>query len=243
MTVKSLEPDGCDTLVTSNLSTRIFMYPVYHRTHENATDRSKQNEISQNFFNCFSDIPVNANRSVGNFVGTEHLAAIDAGVGRAGIFRGHLPKGILDDDRRVIPDTEFEKQYLLSLTGAQEVCIPPRRRVPALVLDKPVVRAKIHGQGLSAVRTARDERRRNFHVLLLCDHLPDNRFIVPCLLTARLTALKQPVVALRVKQPLFVEACLLKAVVNIRRDDKIVLVLYKTKQFFIDPASACPYSD
>ena len=115
------------------------MYPVYHRTHENATAKSKQNEISQDFFKYFSDILIDADRPVGNFVGTEHLAAVDTGVSRAGILRGHLPKGILDDDRRVIPDTEFEKQYLLSLTGAQEVYIPPRRLVPALVLDKPVV--------------------------------------------------------------------------------------------------------
>ena len=110
------------------------MCSVYHRTHENATAKSKQNEISQNFFKYFSDIPVNANRSVGNLVGREPLAAVDTGVGRAGIFRGHLPEGIFDDDGRVIPDTEFEKQYLLSLTGAQEVCIPLRRRVPALDL-------------------------------------------------------------------------------------------------------------
>ena len=201
---------------------------------KNATAKSKQNELSQNFFDCFSDIPVNANRSVGDLIRTEHLAAVDTGVSRAGILRCHLPEGILDDDRRVIPDAEFEKQYLLSLTGAQEVCIPPRRRVPAIVLDKPVVRTKIHSQGVAAVRTARDERRRNFHVLLLCDHLPDNRFIVPCLLTARLAALKQSVVALRVKQPLFVKSRLLKAVVNIRCDDKTVLVLHKTEQFFID---------
>ena len=84
------------------------------------------------------------------------------------------------------------------------------------------------------MRTARDKFRRNFHVFLLCDHLSDYRFIVPCLLTTRFTALKQSVVALRVKQPLFIKARLLKAVINIRRDNKIVLVLHKTKQFFID---------
>ena len=73
------------------------MYPVYHGSHENATAKSKLNETSQNFFNCFSDIPINANRSVGNFVGTEYLAAVDAGVSRAGILRRHLPEGVLDD--------------------------------------------------------------------------------------------------------------------------------------------------
>ena len=86
-----------------------------------------------------SDVLVNADRSVGNFIGTERITAVDTGVGGAGIFRSHLPKGVLDDDGRVVADAEFEKQYLLSLSRAQEVCIPPRRRVPALVLDKPVV--------------------------------------------------------------------------------------------------------
>ena len=86
-----------------------------------------------------SDVLVHADRSVGNLVGTEHLAAVDTGISRAGISRCHLPKGIFDDDGRVVADAEFEKQYLLPLSCVQEVCIPLRRRVPTLVLNKPVV--------------------------------------------------------------------------------------------------------
>ena len=62
------------------------------------------------------------------------------------------------------------------------------------------------------------------------DHRADGFLVVKRLLTARLTALKQAVVALRVEKMLFVKARLLEAVVDVRRDDKIVLVPHQLEQ-------------
>ena len=99
--------------------------------------------------------------------------------------------------------------------------------MPALVLHKRIITAEIHGQRFAAVGTDRKKFARNFHILLPCDHFPDRGFVLKSFLTARLTALEQTIIALRVKQPLFVKACFLKAVVNIRCDDKIILVLHQ----------------
>ena len=74
---------------------------------------------------------------------------------------------------------------------------------------------------------------RNTHVFLTIDHFADNGFVVPCLLAAGFAALKQPVIALRVNQPLFVEARLLEAVVDVRGDRKVVLALHQLEQVFI----------
>ena len=49
----------------------------------------------------------------------------------------------------------------------------------------------------------------------------------------RLAALKQSVITLRVKQSFFIKACTLKAVVNIRGKNEIILVLYKLKKLFV----------
>ena len=83
------------------------------------------------------------------------------------------------------------------------------------------------------MRTVRDERRRNSYVLLLCYHLFDYRFVINSFLTARRTALKQTVVALCVKQALFIKAGTLKLMIDISSQHKIILVINKRKQIFI----------
>ena len=60
-----------------------------------------------------------------------------------------------------------------------------------------------------------------FHILLPFDHFADHDFVIKGLLTARLAALEQAIIALRVEQPLFIKAYFLKAVVNVCGDDKI----------------------
>ena len=81
-----------------------------------------------------------------------------------------------------------------------------------------------------AVGADRKKFCRDFHIFLLRDHFTDHSFVLKGFLTARLTALEQAVIALRVKKPLFVKARLLKAVVNIRGDDKIIFVLYQLQK-------------
>ena len=58
--------------------------------------------------------------------------------------------------------------------------------------------------------------------------------VIKGFLTARLTALEQAVIALRVKQPLFIKARLLKAVIHVGRDNKIIFVLYQLQKVLID---------
>ena len=118
--------------------------------------------------------------------------------------------------------------------------------MPALVLGKFVVAAQVHRHRSAAVRAARKELRRYRHrwrpicrrrqhtvrygEALRFDHRADGFLVVKRLLTARLTALKQAVVALRVEKMLFVKARLPEAVVDVRRDDKIVLVPHQLEQ-------------
>ena len=106
--------------------------------------------------------------------------------------------------------------------------------MPAFILYKGIITAEIHGQRLAAVRTGRKKLGRDFHIFLPLDHFADHSFVIKGFLTARLTALEQAVIALRVKKPLFVKASLLKAMVNIRGDDKIIFVLYQLKKVLID---------
>ena len=69
----------------------------------------------------------------------------------------------------------------------------------------------------------------------LCfDHLPDELLIIKGLPTTGLRALEQTVIPLRIEQPLFIKTRLLKAVVYIGGQHKIVLVLYQLQKGIID---------
>ena len=48
------------------------------------------------------------------------------------------------------------------------------------------------------------------------------------------TALKQPVITLRVKEPLFIESRFLKAMVYVRRDNEVVFIFYEFEKFVIN---------
>ena len=79
------------------------------------------------------------------------------------------------------------------------------------------------------MRAGGNQRRRDAHVLLLRRHPADQRLVVPGFLAARIAALKQPIIALSVEQPLFVKARLLETVIHIGGNYKIVLALQKLK--------------
>ena len=84
---------------------------------------------------------------------------------------------------------------------SQKFLVTPCRSVPALVLNKFIVAAQIHRHGFSALRTFWDKLGRYLHILLKFNHIFDNRFIVISCFVARLGALKQPVIPLRIEKP------------------------------------------
>ena len=70
--------------------------------------------------------------------------------------------------------------------------------------------------------------------MLRRNHFPDGFLIVVGLLVTRFRTLEQPVVALGIEQPLFVEARLLELVVDIGGNDEIVLVLHELQEVVVN---------
>ena len=165
-----------------------------------------------------------------NFLWANCLPLVDADVGGVWVLGCHLPERVFDDNGRIVPNAQFQKEDFLPCAGPEKVFIPFHCSVPAFVLHEGIIAAQVHGQRLPAVGTGRKKLGRYFHILLPLDHLPNDLLIIKGLLTARLTALEQTVIALRVEQALFIIASFLKAVVNIRGDDKIIFVLYQLQK-------------
>ena len=165
-----------------------------------------------------------------NFLWANCLPLVDADVGGVWVLGCHLPERVFDDNGRIVPNAQFQKEDFLPCAGPEKVFIPFHCSVPAFVLHEGIIAAQVHGQRLPAVGTGRKKLGRYFHILLPLDHLPNDLLIIKGLLTARLTALEQTIIALRVEQALFIIASFLKAVVNIRGDDKIIFVLYQLQK-------------
>lgn len=180
-----------------------------------------------------SDVAVDADRLLGDLRQAGCLPAIDAGIDGVLVFGRHLPKGIFDDDRRVVADARFKKQDLLSAAGAQEIFVSFCCPVPALVLDEFVVGAQVHRHRPPAVRADRQQICRDQPVFPPRDHRADRGLVVKSFLTARPAAPEQAVIALRVEQPLFVEPRLLEAVIHVGRDHEIVLVGHQRQKGII----------
>ena len=111
--------------------------------------------------------------------------------------------------------------------------VPPSGSVPALVLDECIIRAQVHGHRLTADGTFRDKLGRYFHIILKLDHIKHEFFVIVGLVVAGYGALEQAVVALRIEKSLLVEARLLKLVIDVRGDDKIIIVLHKLEKYFV----------
>lgn len=153
-----------------------------------------------------------------------------------------MPEGILDDGRGVVPHAQLQKEELLPRPGAKKIGVPLRGRVPALVLHKCIVAAEVHGHGSAAVGAAGQQVAGHLHILLPLYHLPHELFVVKRLLTARLAALPQAVVALRVEQPLLIEPRPLELVIHVGGDDEVVLVPHQLQKVVHTPAWARPDS-
>ena len=151
------------------------------------------------------------------------LRKVYAGVRRLWVLAGHLPEPVFDDAGGVTAHAQLQKQRAKSIVAAQERLASLCGQAPALVLHKGVVCPQVHGHGRAADGAMRNQLAGDPHILLLLQHLQDSGLVVVGLCVAGHTALPQAVVPLGVKEPLFVKARLLKAVVDVCCDDKIVL--------------------
>ena len=105
-----------------------------------------------------------------NFLRANCLSLIDTGVDCVWILRGHLPEGIFDDNGRIVPNAQFQKEDFLPRAGSEKTLIPRRCPMPALVLNKGIIAAEVHGHGLAAVGTGWKKLGRDFHIFLSLDH-------------------------------------------------------------------------
>ena len=187
-----------------------------------------------------SDICMDADGLPLNFLRANRLTLVDADIGGVRVLGCHLPEGVLDDDRCIVPNAQFQKEDFPACTGTEKILIPLCCSAPALVLYKFIIAAQVHGQRLAAVGTDGEQLGRDFHILLPLDHFTNDRFVIKSFLTARLTALEQTVIALRVEQAALVKSRFLKTVVNIRGDNKIVLIGNQLQKVLIDRFGGIP---
>ena len=108
-----------------------------------------------------------------------------------------------------------------------------RRRVPARVLDEGPVRAQVERHGPAAPGTAGHERGRDAHVLLHGEHRADLRLVVVRFLMTWLRALKEPVIPLRIEQPLLIKPRDLKAVIDVGRQHEVVFSSHQSEQVLV----------
>ena len=155
---------------------------------------------------------------------------VHTGINSIGILIGRPPKRIFDDDRRVAAYAQFQKKNVFPFVAAEEVLIPPGGDVPTVIFHKSVVRPQVHGHGRTANRAVRHQFGGDFHAFLLGQHLLDNGFVVIGLLVAGLGTLPQTIVTLRIEQTVFVKSGLLKLVIHIGCENKIVFLLHELKQ-------------
>jgi hypothetical protein len=95
---------------------------------------------------------------------------IDTDVGGVRVLRRHLPEGAFDDGRGIIANAQFQKEDFLPRAGSEKTLIPRRCPMPALVLNKGIIAAEVHGHGLAAVGTGWKKLGRDFHIFLSLDH-------------------------------------------------------------------------
>ena len=86
------------------------------------------------------------------------------------VLRRHLPEGAFDDGRGIIANAQFQKEDFLPRAGSEKTLIPRRCPMPALVLNKGIIAAEVHGHGLAAVGTGWKKLGQDFHIFLSLDH-------------------------------------------------------------------------
>ena len=106
-----------------------------------------------------ANICMNADRLSLDLRRANGLPLIDADVECVWIFSGHPPERILDDNRSVVANTQFQKEDALPLVTAQKFTVSLCRTVPSFVLCKGIVCTQVHAHGSAAVRTMRHKLR------------------------------------------------------------------------------------
>ena len=103
-----------------------------------------------------ADVGVDTDCLVCDHVGAIALSEVYANIERIFVLRRKLPERILDDDRCIAADSQFEIDDVFVLILSNERVIPFSRHVPALVLDKGIVTPEIDCHRLTADGTTRD---------------------------------------------------------------------------------------
>ncbi len=127
----------------------------------------------------------------------------DSSIGGIWVFSRHLPERIFNNNQCVVTDAQFKKNYLLVFVFVQKILIPLICLVPTLVFNEFIIASQVHCKRFSAMLTDGHKLGWNFHIILPVEHFKNSSLVVKNFLTARLTALKQSVIALRVKKSLF----------------------------------------
>ena len=71
-----------------------------------------------------------------NFLWANCLPLVDADVGGVWVLGCHLPERVFDDNGRIVPNAQFQKEDALSLVTAQKFTVSLCRTVPSFVLYK-----------------------------------------------------------------------------------------------------------
>ena len=129
--------------------------------------------------------------------------------------------------------SKLQKQNVQILVTADKAIIPVCGSIPALILHKSMVDPQIHRHRRTANRAVRHQLRWNFHIFLLSYHLPNLRFIVIGLFVTGFGALPKAVIALCVKQPLFIKPCELKLMIHIGGNHEVIFIPHQCKQIHI----------
>ena len=182
-------------------------------------------------------MPRGARRDAGgaplDLLGRVRTFKVDARIARVLVAAGHLPERVFDDAGRVHAHAEFQKEHLPARVFGNERPVARAGGMPALVLDEGIVRAKVHGHRLSADGASGNEFGRDLHIFLPRQHLAHLFFVVVRLFVAGNTALEQPVIALRIKQPPFLEPRGLKPMVYVGGQNKIIFPLHEPQEGFV----------
>ena len=200
-----------------------------------------------------TDVTVEGDAPCGDLLRDEGLAFVDADVLCLWVLKDLPPEVVFDDAGRIGTDPQLQIDDRMVAVTPHIILITPGGRMPAFVLDEGVVHSQADAHRCAAMRAGGDERGRDAHVALLLHHGTDGGFIVIGFLPAGTAALKQPVVALCVKQPLFVKAGLLKTVVHVGGQHEVVFLCDERQQLSVQwdtaviiavvtdvPAPPCP---
>ena len=161
----------------------------------------------------------------------------------------HLPKRIFYNTRSIISYPKFKEHYFLLFMILYKFLVPFCCPVPSLIFNKCLIRSEIHTHRLTAARAIWNQTRRNrklyfsvfrflqfpvFYLKSLTQHHFFNLvFIVIGFLMARLTTLKQPIIALCIKYSVFIKAGLLETMIHICCQNKIILLFHQIIQVLI----------